>query len=275
MNMYILNKNQFKMPVNTKCGYCGVQGHDIGVCNSLQQLCTVIQSRALDVFTSNIDWSVNSRARIFNEHLKNNRNYLVKDLRFILVKMGCSTNGTKQSLAARIVHQHFYLQLALRQLPHLLSFNDTLHISEYINYWFNISNGLSLDQANRQLDSYFDFIREIDILEIDNTNFHQYNNSVIKFPIKVFMELVDLTDENEKPPTFECAICMEDECSVLDKVDIGCKHSFCKQCVTNVILDSQAKRKHPCCALCRSDYKTMHVRMHNVLEDFNHRFCLL
>ena len=259
------------MTTNTKCGFCGVRGHTIGNCNSIEgnQLCTVIKSRALDYFTSHRDWSINSRARIFYEHLKN-RNYIVKELRFILSKMRCSTNGTKQELAARIVHQHFFLRLALRELPHLLSYHDRINTNEYVKYWWHLSIGVSTEESNRQLNEYFDWIAELDFemeMEIQD-------NSVTKFPIQVSMEPVELTDENEKPPTFECAICMEDECSILDKVDIDCKHSFCKQCISQVMLDSQAKRKHPCCALCRSDFKTIGVRMHNVLEDFKERFCM-
>lgn len=271
--MYILNKNQIKMPINTKCGYCKLKGHTIDNCNSEEgiQTCNYIKSRGIDFFTSN--QPINHRANNYYKEIQRDCN--VQELRFILAKVGCSTTGTKSELAARFIHEYFFRSIALRQLSHLLSINDRLHIGEYMNYWLNISRGVSTNEANRQMNEYFEFILNIDMMQIDNTNFHQYDNSVPKFPIKVFMELIDLTDENEKPSTFECAICMEDECSILDKVDIGCNHSFCKQCVTNVILDSQAKRKHPCCALCRSEYNTMHVRMHNVLEEFNEKFCLL
>lgn len=259
------------MTTNTKCGFCGVRGHTIGNCNSVEgnQLCTVIKSRALDYFTSHRDWSINYRAIQFYEHLKN-RNYIVKELRFILSKMGCSTNGTKQELAARIVHQHFFLRLALRELPHLLSYDDRINMEEYVKYWWHLSIGVSTEESNRQLNEHFDWIAELDFemeMEIQN-------NSVTKFPIQVLMEPIELTDENEKPPTFECAICMEDECSILDKVDIDCKHSFCKQCISQVMVDSQAKRKQPCCALCRGNFKTISVRMYDVLEDFKERFCM-
>jgi len=255
------------MSTNTKCGFCGLRGHTIGNCNSTfgNQLCSVIKSRALDYFTSHRDLSINSRAIQFYEHLKN-RNYIVKELRFILSKMGCSTNGTKQELAARIVHQHFFIRLALRELPHLLSYDDRINMEEYVKYWWHLSIGVSTEESNRQLNEYFDWIAELD--------FEFQDNSVTKFPIQVSMEPVELTDENEKPPTFECAICMEDECSILDKVDIDCKHSFCKQCISQVMVDSQAKRKHPCCALCRGNFKTITVRINNVLEDFKERFCM-
>jgi len=259
------------MTTNTKCGYCGVRGHTIGNCNSIEgnRLCTVIKSRALDYFTSHRDWSINSRAIQFYEHLKN-RNYIVKELRFILSKMGCSTNGTKQELAARIVHQHFFLRLALRELSHLVSYEDRVNMEEYVKYWWHISIGVSQEESNRHLNEYFDWIDEMDFQEFDNNN----DDSITKFPIQVSMEPVELTDENEKPPTFECAICMEDECSILDKVDIDCKHSFCKQCISQVMVDSQAKRKHPCCALCRGNFKTISVRRYHVLEDFKERFCM-
>jgi hypothetical protein len=263
-----------------KCGYCGLQGHTIGHCNSPQgnQVLEVMRSRAIDYITSRQDQPINSRAMSFYEHLKSV--YYVKELRFILSKLRCSTNGTKSELSARIIHEYFYLFLLIRN-PNLMAFEERSHANEYVKYWWHISIGISFELATIELDEYFEFV--------------VYFNKQVeeKIKIKVFMEPIDLTDESEKEnvkpktfqsvpfqsvpfhsvpfqsETFDCAICMEDECSILKKVNMGCNHSFCKDCVISVMMDSKSKEKHPCCALCRRDYTTMCVRTYEVLKEIN------
>jgi hypothetical protein len=236
-----------------KCGFCGVKGHNIAHCSSEKgkEICLKTISIAMDIFALRSQ-SIHERAMFFHEYLKIG---IIKELRFTLTRIGFATSGTKPQLIARIVHRYFYQYVVptiLSESPDVISMDDRLHMDEYVKFWWNISNGMSFDESNRSLRVYF--------------------NSLSKFQIEVIVKPID---ENEKPSTFECAICMEDECSLLDKVDIGCKHSFCNQCVTRVMMDSREKRKHPCCALCRSDYKTMTFHTRDHVDIFKEQFCSL
>ena len=58
------------------------------------------------------------------------------------------------------------------------------------------------------------------------------------------------------------------------KTQIQCNHSFCKDCVTQYMIKCQESNKFPCCALCRGDFMDIKVNNVDVLEEFQHRFCV-
>ena len=136
--------------------------------------------------------------------------------------------------------------------------NERLHLDTYARYWRLLSEGL-LFEANQELDRYFGLIDQPEPKH--------------KFPINVVMKTVDLTEEEEPTQSFECAICMEEECPILDQVELGCGHSFCVSCVSGVLTNSQKNKKHPCCGLCRADFKNTQVHTQKIMEDYNTRFC--
>jgi hypothetical protein len=216
--------------------------------------------------------SIQGRATLFQGYLKDT--YSLKELRVILAKMCCSTSGNKTVIIARIVHEHFFLRLGLREFHDTLSFNDRVHMDEYTKYWWHLSLGVSIITASAELNDYFEFVNSMEVLDFGDFSLEEMNFETIvkKFPIQISMKAIDLT-ETQGTETFECPICMEDECSVLDKVDMGCNHSFCKECVVHVMDDSQKKGKHPCCALCRQDYNRVYVRTDDVLDNLSERFC--
>ena len=257
------------------CGYCGMQGHSITTCHSSEgmRLFSSLKSRSIDYIVQDIP--VHNRASLFFTHLKNR--YYAKELRYILAKFGCVTNGTKIELSARIVHKYFLLDLALQQFPELLYFDDRDDMDEYLKFWLDISRGTPLEDAAQALDRYFETVANLELQEgdMDDQHFEMvlHKPRECKFPIRIWLETNHLT-QSEESTCFECAICMEEDRPLLDKVDMSCNHSFCKDCVDKVLQTSQTNQKHPCCALCRTDFTNITVRTCNVLEDFNKKYCL-
>lgn len=266
--------------MTTRCGFCSEAGHVITNCISevgnriFLEAQLFMRNQFVYYYLSH--HGNNEFYDNINDYANNCSQYLnslpMKSLRFILIKLGLFCNGIKGRLISRIIHTYFYLRLALREFSHLVRHQDRLHIDEYVKYWWHLSIGVPYNEALLELIEYFEFL---EVMEYMNENENENNENNQKFPIKVSMTAIDLTDENEKPETFECAICMEDECSILDKVDMGCKHSFCNQCVSQILLDSQKKGKHPCCALCRADYTTLDVRMCHIMDNIVTQFCII
>jgi hypothetical protein len=82
----------------------------------------------------------------------------------------------------------------------------------------------------------------------------------------------DLTEEEQPAQSFECAICMEEECPILDQVELDCEHSFCVTCVSTLLTNSQQKIEHPRCALCRDHFDTMLVHTQKIMEEYKKEY---
>jgi hypothetical protein len=253
--------------INTNCSFCNLRGHTIRHCNSDEgnDFFNHIKSKSIDYLVmGNRETSLFTKSTSFYYYLMT---YNMKELRFILSKRGDSINGTKTMLASRYVYCYFISELALEQFPDILSYFDKYNSFEYLNYWRNISQGVSIQEANNQLNDYFEFIDSMNVFDSDL----DYDNisTVSKFPIHVAME-----DNSTKPLDFECAICMQEDCCVSNQITIQCNHSFCKDCVTQYMIKCQESNKFPCCALCRGDFMDIKVNNIDVLEEFQDRFCV-
>ena len=257
---------------NYKCGFCGVQGHKITYCDTEEgiQIFNEIRSRAIDHIVLE-NRSIHERAKLFYHFLIVNCN--VKILKLILSKIGCVLRGNIVEMASRFIYKYFLNTLALQQFPGILDDEDNYYINAYLNYWRDLSQGnKSIIEVNQELNDYFDFVRGIQYLdELTDTDF-DFETAKFKFPINVGMKTMNLTQETTSQH-FDCAICMEEECSILDKVEMDCNHSFCKTCVSTILTNSQNNKKHPCCALCRGEFKMMNVHTHTIMDDYNTRFC--
>jgi hypothetical protein len=178
----------------------------------------------------------------------------VDQLKLILSKKGCRINGNKRELAARFVYRYFIQELGYG--PYLrthMDDNERDHLHIYGSSW-ELRSENSLIEANQQLDRYFRLIERR------------------KFPINVVIKPVDLTEEQPKQ-YFECAICMEEQCPIVDQVELGCDHSFCVTCVRGVLTNSKKNKTQPCCGLCRADFKTMQVYRHTIMEEYKKEYC--
>lgn len=243
------------MPCNSKCGFCGIRGHQISHCHSEEgtQLFNHIRSRAIDYIVLERQ-SIQQRAILFHKFLIDN--CYVKELKLLLSKIQCSPNGNSVQLAARFVNNYFIINLGFEQFPDSIDENDRRDITGYLTFWRNLSIGREIHEVNLELSRYFGANNRL--------NTHKFN-------FKIDLKSIELTEENA-PHCFECAICMEEECSIFDKVELGCNHSFCTICVSAILSNSQIKKIHPSCALCRKNFENMHVHRNKIMEDYR-QFC--
>lgn len=251
-----------------KCGFCGRKGHNITHCNCEHglNLLNHIQSRSIDYLVmSNRSLSVFDKSVRYYNFIK--ESLQMKEIRFMLAKNGSSIRGNKTLLAARYIHDYFFAEIVLDRFPDILSYDDRVHIEEYVKYWNNLSSGVSLQQCNIDLNDYFEFVDSLEVFDSD----YDYDTISTKYKNLINVSMNELDQETE---TFECAICMDDNCSTINKVVFDCKHSFCKECVTQVFLTCQTKKNVPSCALCRRDCNKIQVYDSNVFDDFRERFCL-
>ena len=247
------------MPRQNKCGYCCKEGHNITHCDSEEgnRLFNRVRSRAIDYIVLEIP--LHARTKLFYNFLI--RTCYVPELKLILSKKQCLINGRKKHLAARLVQSYFIQELAYGPYLRHMEHNERVHIAIYANCWRLLSER-HIVEGNEELNRYFDLIKQVEPIH--------------KFPINVVMKTVDLTEGAGEPgavQSFECAICMEEECPILDQVELGCGHSFCVTCVSTMLANSQKNKKHPCCGLCRADFKSTRVHTPKIMEDYNTRFC--
>lgn len=245
------------MPRQNKCGYCRNEGHNITHCNSekAKTLFNNIRSRAID--------HIVLERRPFHERATLLYNYLIRicyvdELKIILSKLQCRIHGNRKELAARFINNYFIRELAYGPYSGQIDYNECRHLHIYAKYWKLLSEGVSLNEANYVVNNYLYLIKQVE------PNY--------KFAINVVMKPVDLTEEQPKE-YFECAICMEEQCPILDEVELGCGHTFCVTCVLGILTNSKNNKKHPCCGLCRTDFKTIQVHRQKMMEEYKKEYC--
>ena len=105
----------------------------------------------------------------------------------------------------------------------------------------------------------------IDFIEFSmNLQSNMIRNDMEKLNIISSFEIDDNKNVNEK---CECSICL-DENEISNFVKLGCNHEFCKDCVIKTM---KISHNNLCCALCRSEVKSITSRtnlIHNELAEF-------
>jgi len=246
------------------CSFCGVKGHMISSCNSEEgnHVFRAICSKVVDYVVLE-NRSLQERAKLFYHYLID-RNFYVKELRYAVAKVGGRIRGNMSQLAATFIHKYFLVYL---QFPGMINENDRLNLNAYLAYWEDLSLGKSINEVEQELNEYFEFLEGLQQFNLMESDF-DFETAKLKFPIKLECQTILSNEE-----CFECSICMEDTCSILDKITFGCKHSFCMHCISRVLQNGQSNKKDPCCALCRSDIKNMLVHQTSILENYNTHYC--
>ena len=238
------------MSTQHKCRFCGVIGHKITECDSEtgKRLFDYTCSLAKSIIRLE-ETPIHERGELFYKYLIDI--LCADELKIILSKIKWRINGNKEQLAARAVRAFIMNDI---DLQFSVKLNEVDHFEIYDKYWILLSQKL-LIEANQELDRYLYLI-----------------NQPVKFPICVMMKTVDLTEEEQPAQSFECAICMEEECPILDQVELDCEHSFCVTCVSTLLTNSQQKIEHPRCALCRDHFDTMLVHTQKIMEEYKKEY---
>ena len=261
--------------MSRSCSFCGVKGHMISSCNSQEasDVFNSICSKAVDYIVLE-NRSLQERAKLFYNYLID-RNFYVKELRYAVSKVGGLVRGNMSQLAATFIHSYFLVYLGLQQFPGILTENDRLNINAYLAYWEDLSLGKSINEVEQELNEYFEFLEGLQQFDLIMDSDFDFQTAKLKFPIKIECQTIlsNEVDTSANDECFDCSICMEDTCSILDKITFGCKHSFCMPCISRVLQNGQSTKKDPCCALCRSDIKNILVHQTSILENFNTHYC--
>jgi len=247
------------MPRQSKCSYCRKEGHNISKCDSERgnTLFNYIRSRAIDYIMLERQ-SIHVRAESFYDFLF--YTVYVNELKIILTKYGCRINGNKKQLAARFVYSYFIRELAYGPYARYIAYEERLYLTTYAEYWGKISLGKPLNEANEELNKFYDL----------RTSKLHYSD---KFPINVVMKTPWFLTKEQLEQYFECAICMEENVPIVDQVELGCHHSFCTSCIGEVLKNSKNNKKKPCCALCRADFKTLQLHRYKICQEYNKEYC--
>lgn len=259
------------MPV--KCCFCSELGHSIQTCQSETAgvLFQSFKQSARDSLSQNLDM-IQKSFHLYNYIF---RHFKMNELKMIMIMIRRESDelfrrypldyGTrKQKLASAIIYFYFYktlLDSETNNIPDLLQ-RRLIHFNTH--FWKSVSIGSIREVSINSYNShYMNMSLRINQAISIATARTQTQTPIEKFQILFEIIPFDLTEDH-----FECSICMEDECSPFEKVVMNCNHSFCKNCVHQVLTDAKSKRKHPSCALCRQNFSKIQICDQNILNDF-------
>jgi hypothetical protein len=237
---------------SVKCGYCGIKGHTIVNCGSPQsiEIFDEIQRRAICYFTMDRlplfleTPTLQDKAKIFNRILLDT--YPVIHLKLALAKIGCTVQGTNVQLAAKFIHQYFLLTLT-KKYSYMLSDNDRTHLNDYLMYWYELSGG--------------------------GKDISCSHKNLYKFPIKVNVHPLHLQTTDSSITKFVCIGCMR-KTSISKKVDVGCSHNLCSDCMVDQLTSCQENNVHPDCLFCCTKFTHLLVHKGSLLKKLNKQFCM-
>jgi hypothetical protein len=253
-----------------KCGFCKEKGHNIrscysDECNQLLDSVLTIAVRCMESY----DLPINRRSLRFYDYLMTCKPIELKMILTMLKRQHVIPNRSGYNHGVRmlqmssyIVKEYFYNILLLQENQYLdsVSENELRIIMLYVDFWNEASCKGYIRCIN---ESVINLIIRQRIVEIRARRNNDSSQSNFKLNFQVSLNPVIPIDE-----TFECSICMEDQCDASEKTTLICKHSFCQSCLVQQMNSAKAKRSQPCCALCRNNCSEIQVNSQTVLQAF-------
>jgi len=259
------------MPV--KCSFCSEFGHSAQTCqsenaeNDFEMLKDLIMDALEDDDSDIIDRAFSIYNGMKINHFRN-RQYkqllisIKRDHPELIGELQLTRGTRNDQLASAIIYFYFYK-------THLVSEINNIHVTNFqksmipynTHFWKLVCDGtireVSIDSYNLHFSNiYYRILQARSLL--------RSQQPIEKFQIQFEIIPIDLTKDH-----FECSICMEDECSPFEKVVMNCNHSFCKNCVHQVLTDAKSKGKHPTCALCRQNFSKIQFVDQTILNEFS------
>jgi hypothetical protein len=242
------NRNNLMVPSRRRCSFCRIHGHNISTCND-NRLTNF--ERECRIEKQHCEFSINPRTMF--------RNWL------------CD-----KSILSPYVVQSF----AVRKCGSRMSNNMNVCIDNIIDYIYQDTNVLNNIISNINVNRGENLIRNINYVilsrEINSMleaeillGFRDYifqNDTSLPRDNKfTFVSKLDKTNDSEE--ICDCAICYEDDIKNINFVKLNCNHKFCNTCLKKAI-ESTQNNKTPCCALCRSEIKTITFKDENIKKEF-------
>jgi hypothetical protein len=241
------NRNNLTRVATRRCSFCRIQGHNINNCNDNR---LIVFENDCRIEKQRFELSNNPRTMF--------RNWL------------CD----KSILLPFIVRS-----FAVRKCGSRMSDNINICIDNIIRYIYpdNESNDIIIINPNdNEFENFMRNIYYLSTREMNNIleaeillNFRNYifqnETSSQKDNRFTFVSELDETN-NDTNDICECAICYDDDIKNINFVKLNCNHKFCNTCLEKSIKNRQVNI--PCCALCRSEIKTMTFKDKNIKKDF-------
>jgi hypothetical protein len=256
---------------NRRCSFCRQPGHYITRCNSERLI--EFEVICADV-VRNITVPDDFKNWLFQNYV--NDQLLLKT--FVISKFGY-TSRININRCIDIISD--YIFRTYRNNEHNTNTNNTSNDTadnfenDLIYFLGQLRNNVLREEPEIQDVPNIERIvlREMFLSFLYNLNMNQRMSPDIlqgssKFNINL---IIDISDDvvNENNTTL-CNICWDDK-ENNTFVKFGCKHEFCKECVITSFRGEQQQRRHPCCALCRSEVKTITTKcseIHSELSEF-------
>lgn len=237
------------------CSFCYDPGHSVNRCSHIL-LSRFASTCAVNRILFDYQFTNNSQSKFTEWLIHHNMTYprLVKAFasRFCQVPMKCGMNerinritryiyGLSYSFIMNGVnpHNNYLITLALTNYPVLINMNYQERI-QYIRGLENI----------------------VELLEFEEPN----NNVLHKLPLSIQMVNDDTACINTTTTISECSICY-DETPENKYVHLNCNHSFCGNCVLNMIKKRTGHQDHIKCGLCREIVQHVTIKDSEIMSE--------
>ena len=254
---------------NVCCSFCGVQGHNIRLCNSpeIPRIETSIVNLFVDNYQECLAARLNGIIIRFRFIDKLKTRFLLRHIRVLAVVLGIApaSGFTKEEYAFSL---YTFFENVNNML--LLDIATNLNIPYIFNNNDNINNeNTPPDYVVRNLLQSFNSVANANTNTNTNTNTNANTNANTnnKFNITSVLDFTHTPEELEN--ICDCGICLDDNIKTENMVKLNCEHSFCGDCITRVL---QTALKTPTCALCRASITAIEI---NSQDNYNRisEFC--
>ena len=248
------NNIQFITPLSIRvsrcCSFCHQAGHNISRCNS---------DRLLEFEIICANQVRNMTQQEFKFWITNN--YINEQLLLKSFAIRKCQSNSRLSTAIYIEHIVSYI---FRNYVLEENFEDDI-----LNILVNFRNN---SEINERLEPSIEDIQGINQTVLREYMLELFNNFMTNVRNQSLenrkLNIFSTVENDETSGICQCSICWEDK-EVKNFVKLGCNHEFCKDClIKSLKADS---REIPCCALCRSEVKTLRSRtdlVHSEMLDF-------
>jgi hypothetical protein len=279
MSLSAENRNATQMPIVLRqrvqcCSLCRQRGHNITTCNSDRLLeFEVICADAVINFDNTDDfknWLIQNyindqlllKAFAIRKYRLTTRCNLEQYIHFITEYIFRTYKNTPQTLTQpATIHQPVTLIQPAATLTPLNSELVNHYETEFTNLLITIRNRnvireQILDQQIAEADmmrtyiSYLSYLGSLIVRDEYQIQMPQNQRRTPNLMLTVETDLEENLDEN-----CQCSICWDDK-ERRQFVKLDCTHEFCKDCMKRTI----ETRTNLCCALCRSELRTIRLR---------------
>ena len=282
MSLTAENRNQMPIPIRRfqSCSLCRERGHNITTCNSDRLLeFEVICANAVRNFENTDDFKNWLMHNYINDQL------LLKAFAIRKYRLTTSCNleqyihfiteyifRTYKNIPHATLQPSTTLQPATTLQPDTLPPLDSELVNHYEREFTNllmivrnrnIVREQILDQQIAEVDmmrmymSYLSYLSSLIVRDEYQIQIPQNQRRTTNLTLTVETDSEENLDEN-----CQCSICWDDK-ERRQFVKLDCTHEFCKDCIKRTI----ESRNNLCCALCRSELRTITLRRQEIRDE--------